>query len=168
MTNLWNIIVESNTFNFIILVVIFLIVFKELNVPEILTKIRDNVAKSIENANNEKDNAIEKLDSAKKVFAKTDKDIEEKMNNAKLSAKTLVEEIDRNTLSKIERINNNISMVTNSEERRISDELISETMEKATNLALQKIKIRLNEDSSLHDKFIEQSIEEIRSAYVNK
>ena len=63
MTNFWNIIVQSNTFNFAILLIMIAIVLVKLDIISIIEKIRQSVISKIENANFAKEDAQKQLNS---------------------------------------------------------------------------------------------------------
>ena len=54
LANFWNIIVESNTFNFAVLLLIFAILYKKLNISNTVEKIKQDVINTINNAKTEK------------------------------------------------------------------------------------------------------------------
>ena len=57
MVDFWNLIVQSNTFNFAILAIIIAIVCVKIDLPNVIEKIREEVSLAIENANSEKQSA---------------------------------------------------------------------------------------------------------------
>lgn len=159
MTGFWDIIIETNTFNFAILVIIIAVILVKINVPELTEKIRKEIAKQIENARLEKQNAQNELKSAKKATKNTDNEVSEKLQGAKNNAKLLSDEINKNTESQIRNINDNIERVIMSEEKKMSTKLKSDTVKNAIALAKQDIIGKL--DTELHEKLIEQSIKEL-------
>ncbi len=159
MTNFWDIIVETNTFNFAILAIIIAVVLTKINIPELTEKIRKEIAKQIENARLEKQNAQDELKSAKRITKNTDTEVNEKLQGAKNNAKLLSDEIKKNTEEQIQNINANIERVISSEEKKMSAKLKSDTMKNAIELARQDITSKL--DTKLHEKLIEQSIKEL-------
>lgn len=161
MAEFWNIIVETNTFNFAILVVIFAILMVKLNVPSVLEKIKNDVASSIENARLEKSNAEKELKKTKKIVKNTDNEVQEKLDGAKLNAKTISNEINKTAKQQIEHIESNIERVLQSEEKRISQDLTDDTMQNAVELAKQTIVSNLNSDKNLHERFIQKSLDEL-------
>ena len=79
LANFWNIIVESNTFNFAVLLLIFAILYKKLNISNTVEKIKQDVINTI---NNEKVDLIEK--NISRVIS-----AEEKTLSAQMTQKTL-------------------------------------------------------------------------------
>ena len=161
MADFWNLIVQSNTFNFAILAIIIAVIFVKIDLPNIIEKIRKDVASDIENADLEKHNAQNELKKAKKVAKTTDLEVEAKLKVAKESAALLTNQINQNTDEQVKQIYENIKRVVTTEEKKISAKLSIETIDEAIALAKQNIIDKLKTDSKLHEKFIEDSINEL-------
>lgn len=161
MAEFWNLIVQSNTFNFAILVIIIAVVFVKIDLPKIIEKIRNDAAFAIENAELEKKNAARELKTAKKNVKNTDSEVEEKLKNAEKSAGLLSDEIKKNTDIQLRQIKNNVLRVVQAEEKKLSTKLTQETISNSVKLAKEKILAKLAEDTHLHKKFIEDSIGEL-------
>lgn len=159
MADFWNIIVQSNTFNFAILVILLAIVFAKIDLPGIIEKIKNEVASSIENAKKERLNAEEELKSAEEKAGKTDSEVKLQLQNAENNAKNLADNILKNTDENIKRIEDNIKKVILAEERNLSTKLTQETLNKAVDLAKQNILSKL--DADMHQKLLDDSINEI-------
>ena len=159
MADFWNIIVQSNTFNFAILVILLAIVFAKIDLPGIIEKIKNEVASSIENAKKERLNAEEELKSAEEKAGKTDSEVKLQLQNAENNAKNLADNILKNTDENIKRIVDNIKKVILAEERNLSTKLTQETLNKAVDLAKQNILSKL--DADMHQKLLDDSINEI-------
>ncbi len=164
MAEFWDIIVKTNTFNFAILMIIFAVIFVKLNVPQILENIKNDIASTINNARFEKDLAEKELRKTTKLVKNTDNEVEEKLNIAKTNAKTLVNNINKTTKEQIKHIENNIARVIDSEEKKVNSELSTKTVNSAIQLAKETIINNLKKDKTLHTKFLDKSIEELRNA----
>ena len=57
LANFWNIIVESNTFNFVVLLIIFAVLCKKMNVASGVEKIKQGIINSINSAKEEQERA---------------------------------------------------------------------------------------------------------------
>lgn len=161
MTEFWNLIVQSNTFNFAILMLIFAIIYVKLDVPNIVESIRKEVANSIETAEEAQKLALKELKSAKKVVKTTDSEIEAHLASVKNNAKTLSQEIIQNATLQAEQIENNIEKAILTEAKKITTKLTQETIIASIELAKNKILNKLNSDVNLHNKLIEDSINEL-------
>ena len=76
MTDFWSLIVQSNTFNFAILAIIIAVVCVKIDLPNVIEKIKEDIALAIENANYEKQSAEKELRKAKKLVKNTDQEID--------------------------------------------------------------------------------------------
>ncbi len=161
MAEFWNLIVQSNTFNFAILVIIIAVVFAKIDLPGIIEKIKNDVARAIENAKQEKENAEKDLKTAQKTAANTDNEVAEQLKTAENNAQNLSQGIIKNTELQIENIKSNILKVINAEEKSLSAKLTQDTVNNSIELAKQNIINKLNENPDLHNKFIDDSINEI-------
>lgn len=161
MAEFWNLIVQSNTFNFAILVIIIAVVFAKIDLPGIIEKIKNDVARAIENAKQEKENAEKDLKTAQKTAANTDNEVAEQLKTAENNAQNLSQGIMKNTELQIENIKSNILKVINAEEKSLSAKLTQDTVNNSIELAKQNIINKLNENPGLHNKFIDDSINEI-------
>lgn len=159
MADFWNLIVQSNTFNFAILLIIIAVIFNKINLPVIIEKIRTQVASAIENAKLEKQNAEKELRSAKKAVKNTDNEVQDKLTSAKQTAENLTEQIAKNTEEQIKHIEENVLRVIAAEEKKMSTSLTQQTIEKSVAKAKENIVARL--DKNLHERFIEAAINEI-------
>lgn len=163
MAEFWDIIVKTNTFNFAILVIIFAVIFVKLNVPQILENIKNDIASTINNARAEKDLAEKELRKTTKLVKNTDKEVEEKLSIAKTNAKTLTNDINKNTKNQILHIESNITKVIDSEEKKVNSELSSKTVNSAIDLAQKTIIQNLKKDKNLHLKLLDKSLDELRN-----
>ena len=161
MAEFWNLIVESNTFNFVILVAIFMVLFTKINLPELINKIKTDIANAIENAKSEKDRAQKMLKDAKNLSKNTDKEVQEMMDNAQSSAKNIADGIINNAKLQSKHITDNVERVIKSEERKLTAELTSETVKKSIDIARNDIINRLKADNDIQNKLIEESIKEL-------
>ncbi len=161
MTEFWNLVVQSNTFNFAILVMIIAIVFVKIDVPKIIEKIRLEISNSIENAEKLKKESQIELKTAKKTTKNTEAEIEEKLTSAKNNAKLLENEISKNAKSQATQIENNVNRVISAETKKVSTKLSNDTIDKAINLAKENILNKLEIEPNIHNKFIEESITEL-------
>ena len=80
----WNKFVQSNTFNFIVMLCILYWIAKKFNISGMLESFRSHVINSIKQAQANKEKAKLELNSAKDSIA----GLEEKIVSAKLAAKT--------------------------------------------------------------------------------
>ena len=161
MAEFWTLIVKSNTFNFIIMLIIFAIIWQKLNISEKLETIRLEIANFIENSKHEKENAEKQLETTKKDIENVKDEIIKTIESAKISAQNVYEEINKMTHNAVEKIEANVDKIIDNETRKINSKLTINTAQSAINLAKTKLKKMFEENPNLHEQYIEQSIEAI-------
>ena len=161
LANFWNLIVESNTFNFIVLLLIFAVLFKKLNVSGAVEKIKQDIINAIDNAKAERENAKNKLMEAQKSIEQIEEDIKQRLEEASSKGDGIAKQILANTEEQVKLIENNIARVINAEEKTLSAQMTKKTLNASIELAKQHIKNILENNEELHNKFIDESIENI-------
>lgn len=96
LANFWNIIVKSNTFNFAVLLLIFAILFKKLNVSALVEKIKQDIINTINNAKAERENAKNKLYDAQKSIEHIEEEIKQRLDEASLRGEGIAKQIAAN------------------------------------------------------------------------
>ncbi len=159
--NFWNAIVQSNTFNFAVLLLIFAVLYKKLNISDTVENLKQQIINKIEYAKLEREQAKQKLSSAKKLAEHLDDDIKQRLNDADKRAAGLSNQIIKNAQEQVKLIEKNVKNVIIGEEKTLSTQLSDKALKASIKLAKQKIIKTLEENPKLHDKFIEESIGEI-------
>ena len=159
--DIWNFIVHSNTFNFIVMVFLLAWIVKKVNVKNALEVMKNNIIDSIEKSKQEKESANKILGEAKDAVKNLDNEIKDRINQAENHAKTLAERILTETGEKVKQIEANVERVVEAEEKTISSQLTTKTVKASVELAKKHITNLLASNPQLHDKFINESIEEI-------
>ena len=161
LANFWNIIVKSNTFNFAVLLLIFAILFKKLNVSALVEKIKQDIINTINNAKAERENAKNKLYDAQKSIEHIEEEIKQRLDEASLRGEGIAKQIAANADEQVKLIEKNISRVINAEEKTLSAKITEKTLKASIELAKQHIKNTLVNNPDLHNKFIDESIDNI-------
>lgn len=159
--NFWKLIVESNTFNFIVLLVILVIVMQKLKVSEAAAKLKDNIVNAIENAKNAKEKAKTYYDDAKSKIEHIEDQVSERLALATRQAENVADSISENTSRKVTQIEHNVEKVVEAEKKTLITELTDKTTKSSIILAEKYIKLRLDNEPELQDKYIEEGIEEL-------
>lgn len=161
LANFWNIIVESNTFNFAVLLVIFAVLYKKMNVADGIEKIKQGIINSINSAKEEQKCAKNKLKDAQKSIENIDSDIAKQLKDAVQRGEGLANQILANTEEKVQLIEKNVKRVINAEEKTLSAKMTEKTLNASIKLAKKHIISTLENNQDLHNKFIDESIENI-------
>lgn len=159
--NFWNAILESNTFNFAILLLIFAILYKKLNVSNTIDNLKSEIIKRIEDAKNERLNAIQRLKNAQVSVENLDDEIKSQLSEATQKAENLSKQIYECTDKKLKQINLNTQKIIEGEEKTLSAKLNEKVLKSAVEVAKARIIAELEANPNLHEKFISESIGEI-------
>ena len=159
--NFWQAVVESNTFNFAVLVLIFVLLFSKLNISQMIENIKNQIVQSIDRAKAEKEAADVKLKNAKDLASGVDAEIQTHIRNAQEKAAAIEAQIIEKAHIQEKYIDKNVDNLIFAEEKNIGNSAIEKTMQKASETAKEKIKSLLSSTPDLHKKFIEESIRKI-------
>lgn len=161
LINFWNLIVESNTFNFVVLILIFAIIFKKINISDTIEKIRLDIVNTIDNVKKEQQNAKIKLADAQKAIEHIDDDIKDRLKEAGQRADSISKQILENSDAQVKLIEKNIERVITAEEKTLSAQMTKKTVKSSVELAKEHIISLLEKNPELHKKYIDESIENL-------
>ncbi len=159
MANFWNLIVQSNTFNFIIMLVIFAMLWQKLDITSKIEAMKSDIAEFIEKSKREKELATQHLQDAEKAVANIEDEIKEKLDKSKLMAQNVFNEIQDMASKSIEKIEANVDKIISNETRKVNTKLSHTTADNAINLATTKLQEMFAQNPELHNQYINDSIE---------
>ncbi len=159
MVEFWDLIVRSNTFNFLILVTILAIVWQKLDIDSKLEKMKVDIANFIENSQKEKEAADKHLSAAQFSVENLDTEIQATLEKAKQSAQNVFEEIQNMARKSIEKIEKNVDNIIDNEKRKVTVKLSDATVSASIIRAGEKMKEMFAQNPQLHEQYINQSIE---------
>lgn len=154
----WQTIVQSNTFNFAVLLLIFAVLANKLNLSDKIESLRTAIANTVNNAKAEQTSADKRLKDAKKSVKNLSEELNKRHNDALTKAQTLTDKILQNTDEQIKMLDKNFRRSVEAQEKTVSAKLSDETFQSAIELAKQKVIKMLEENPELHNKFIDESI----------
>lgn len=157
----WNTIVESNTFNFVIFVLILAWIFNKINIKGKIASLQQKIIKLIEDAKKEKDEAQNKLKQAEIAVENLPTELNEIIQDATKSATVISQKILTEAEKQLESIELNATKVIEAEEKLLISKLTKNTSMTSVETAKSKIEKTLSETPSLHEKYINESIEEL-------
>ncbi len=161
VSSLWALILESNTFNFIILVIIIAVVMQKLKVADFLEKLKIEIVSKIEDSKLARENAKKSFEGAKFKIEHIEDEISEKISLAQKRADNVAGSIEEVTRRKILQIENNVKKVLETEEKTLLTSLTQNTANSSIGLAEKYVKYRLMQEPELHGKYIEEGINEL-------
>lgn len=161
ISNIWKIIVESNIFNFVIFILIFAWIFKKINVKGIIHSLQAKIVKILDEVKREKEEALDKLAQAEKAVENLGEELKIIVDDAQRSAGVISEKILTEAQKQVESIELNATKVIEAEEKLLVSQLTKSTSQASVEVAKSHIEKTLAETPSLHEKFINESIDEL-------
>lgn len=158
---IWNIIVQTNTFNFIIFVIIFAIIFKFAKVGNLVTSMQAKVKQYVDDSTNAKEKSLIELKEAEEKADKVGSEIKEIIDNADLNAMRLGRKIMADANIQSENILFNADKVNDANGKKIISDLSQEAALVSVELAKRHIIRVLDKKPHYHAKFVEDSIKEL-------
>lgn len=158
-SEIWNLIVKSNTFNFILFVLIFAVIFKKINISEIISSMQAAIIKLIEAARSARDEAFKSLKESENSARFVGGEVAKIMMESENTAKALEEKIRTDAEKQVENIASNAEKLIIAEERLIKNSLSRKAALASMEIAKQHIVSVLENNQNLHEKFINESID---------
>ena len=147
--------------NFLIVLGIIIVLVVKLNLNGKIEVLRDEIKTYVDASVQEKEVAEQKLSSIKQKIEELPsqiKDIEIKTEN---SVKSIGEKIKADILEQKQDISNNAERIFNLEMKKFKQKLTSALSEKSIEIARENAVKQLNENNELHNKYIDNAIEEL-------
>lgn len=157
----WNVIVQSNTFNFLIFIGLFALLFKKINFGAMMDSLQAKVMVLIEDAKRAKDDSINELKKTQEVSSKVPMEVKNILDNAEVTADRLGKRILEDAEKQVNSIYKNTDGVVESEGQKIISTLSKKTALASLELAKTHIVKTLQVKPQYHAKFIEDSINEL-------
>ena len=156
----WHNIVHSNMFNFVILAVALYFLLKD-KVKNAVTSLTEKTIKTVNDSVSDKENALKVLEETKLDYEKTPQETAEIRAIAQNTLNSLEKKAKEDTEKAKQILCENATKSVESEVAKINSTLTKKTAEKSVNSALDDIRSRLEQDAGLHDRLIENAIEEL-------
>ena len=157
----WSNILNSNAFNFTILVIFFAILFKYLKLPEAMESQRRDIQNSVEASDNLKKEAQEAFQKVEKSLETLPQEIDEIIKKADSAAKAFEakskDEIEKLVVS----IKANAQKQVEAEEKQVRSSLMKNVSKASVEVAQKQVKRALDGNKELHRKFIGDFIDNI-------
>ena len=162
LISLWHTILTSNLFNFVLMIVLLGWLIEKFDISGAIEKGRKSIEDKILNSKQEHKSALENLYKTQEKGVEVDKEIldiiDKSAQNAVLVGEQLIKDAKRQ--SEIYAKTTQKAIETNIEKLRL--DLTNDTAQKAIERARNHIEKLLKEDRSLHIKYINESIEQMK------
>ncbi len=161
ISHIWHRIVMSNTFNFVIFVLILAWISKKIKIGDLIVSLQQKIIKIIEEAKKEKEEALARLSQAEKAVVNLGDELKIIVDDAQRSAEVIGEKLIDEAKKQIESIERNATRVIEAEEKLLVSTLSKNTSKASIEAAKSHIKQTLEQAPSLHEKYIDESIDEL-------
>lgn len=161
LSSIWNLIVESNTFNFIIFLAIFGLILKKVNIKDAISSLQTKIHKILDDVKKEKEEAEEKLSNAEVSIANLNTELNVIVDDAKRSAEIIGHKIIDEAKKQVENIEENAIKVIQAEEKQLIAKLSKSTSLVSIEIAEKHIIEELEKTPTLHERYINESIDEL-------
>ena len=154
-------IIESNLFNFLIMIAIIAYVAKKFNFAQKLDDAILKVKETIENSELAKTKSIEELKQANEQTQNVGLETEQIKNQGQENLSNMKEKIISDSEKQINSIKKNADKITEAKEKEIVSNLSKKTVIASYETAKKHIIHLLKENPDFHQKFIKESIQEL-------
>ena len=161
ISNIWKTIVESNLFNFIIFVAILTWIFKKINVAGMISSLQQKIVKVLDDVKKNHDDAKNELENASKAVKNLDTELKTIVEEASKSASVIGDKILDEAKKQIESIEANAEKIISAEEKMLISKLTKNTSKASVKIAKDNIVQVLEQTPTLHEKYINESIDEL-------
>lgn len=161
ISKIWNIIVESNTFNFIVFALIVAWIFKKIDIKNMISSLQQKIIKILDEVRKEHEDAKNELLNAEKAIENLEDELKNIVDDAHKSAEVISNKILDEAKKQIEGIEANAKKVIEAEEKLLISKLTRSTSQASVEAAKSHIKNVLEQTPTLHEKYINESIDEL-------
>ena len=161
MAEIWQIIVQSNTLNFLIVLVVVLFIVSKLDVKSKLEAIKDEIRTYVDNSSQEKESAEKELDEINEKIKHLPDEIADIKQSAENNIRGIEKRINEEIEEKKKDIENNAKRILGLETKKFKSRLSGILSQASIDLAKNNALEQLNNNRELHDRYINEAIDEI-------
>ena len=161
MPDIIQLLIQSNTLNFLIVLFILVFLIKKLNVSKRIESLRDEINSYVETSETEKEHAILELNRINDRIAKLPAVIERIKKSTNNNIKNMEANMQETIKAKKADIANNARRLHNLETKKFKSRLTNLLSEKSIEISRENAIKQLNENPALHNKYIDNAIDEL-------
>lgn len=161
MADIIQLLINSNTLNFIIVIFVLAILFVKLNLKEKIELLQDEIKNYVDTSFQEKETAEKSLSSINEKIENLPVEIESIKISTENSVKSIGEKIRAEVVEQKRDIENNAERIFNLETKKFQQKLTAILSEKSVEIAKENALNQLKENKNLHNKYIDTAIEEL-------
>ncbi len=161
MADIWQIIVQSNTLNFLIVLAVVLFVVSKMNVKAQLESMKNEIKSYVDSSVKEKEDAQKELENINEKIKHLPEEIDDIKLSAQNNIKGIEKRINEEIQEKMQDIENNAKRILGLESKKFKSKLSGILSQASIDLAKKNALEQLNDNRELHDKYINDAIDEI-------
>lgn len=161
LAHIWKIIVQSNTFNFVVMLCILCWLVKKFDIKSALETSKLNIQANIEKSKTEKLDGQEVLKTAQASVANLDNEISAQLKDAEAQGENIAQNVLQAAEEKAQQYKDNVKNIIEAEEKKISTTITNTASQKAFMKAKEDIITKLTANPELHEKYINDSLEQL-------
>ena len=159
---IWNDILISNLFNFILMLLFLGWIIKKFKIADVLEAGRKSVEDRITSAKLKKENAVNELFEVQEHGIDVQKESLDIINKSAKNAVLVGEKLVEDALNQSKTFSESTKKAISTSAEKIRINLTNDTAAKALNIAKLHIEKQLENDRSLHMKYINESIDSLK------
>ena len=156
-----NFIARTNLFNFIVFATIICLLAMKLDAKGKIENARANVIETIDNSETEKNNSVSELDAMQESISRINDEILEILNKSEENAQIVGNKILDDAKNTAITYQNNAQKAIENKQAMLKNDLLKRASSASIELAKMQIINELNQNPDLHNKLIDESIEQV-------
>lgn len=157
----WSNILQSNTFNFTIMIALFAFIAHKIKVSQKIEDHRASIQKNIDDSDLFKKTAEEELKNVSKSLENLPHELESIIQKAEKTAKAFEEKTKEDTNKLIESMKQNTDKQLQADEKFTNSSILKNVSLASVDIAQKQVQKALESNKDLHRKFINEFIDEI-------
>ena len=157
--HIWSKILESNLFNFVLMLLLLNWIINKTNMSDKLEAGRKSIEDKINNSKLAKETAIKELFELQEKTKDVNKEAHEILAKSNSNAVMVGEKIIEDAKKQACEYGKNLDKIVESNQKAVKNNLTEKTAKTAVKIAQDYIEEKLENDRSLHIKFINESID---------
>lgn len=161
MADIWQLLIQTNTINFLIVFAAILFLVSKLNIKNKIENIRNEIKSYVENSEQERENAKKELQKINEKIEHLPDEIADIQSSAQRNIKGIEQKIETEIKDKMQDIENNAKRILTLENKKFKSKLSGVLSQASVKLARENAIAQLKDNRELHNKYINDAIEEI-------
>ena len=161
MNEIWQLIIQSNTLNFLIVLAVVLFIASKLDIKTKLEKLRSEIQIFVDESSKEKENSLKTLNEVNEKIKHLPEEIADIKKTAENNVRGIEQRINSEIQEKMTDIENNAKRILGLETKKFKSKLSGILSQASIDLARKNAEEQLQNNRELHNKYISDAINEI-------